>query len=141
MPHGIIYFGDPMTAIGGYKMNIYNNKWRTNGIPKGYGLSMVYEIIFREKMDNAHDSIMDARAQAAIFALPPVQETFDQVQCIMLMQGVWKGKAAQQAKYAAEPTRAVPMGWEDKCKDTTRWYGGGRTLDRQEVARLVLLGR
>jgi len=118
MPRGLVYFGDPMTAISGYKTNKYNNTKRGPGIPEGYGLAMVYRIIFGEELDDAHDALADAKAQAAIFAHPAVQETFDRCQCVMKMEDVWKGKAAQQARYEAEPTRAVPLGWVDKGEDT-----------------------
>ena len=77
MPCGIQYFGDHMTAISGYKTNLYNNKRQTDGIPEGYGLGMMYEIIFGEELEDAYDAIVDAKAHVAIFSFVPVQETFD----------------------------------------------------------------
>ena len=92
MPRGVVWFGDPMVAISGYKENLFNNKWREPGVPEGYGLDMLYKIIFGEPLQNVHNSLVDARAQAAIFALLPVQQTFDRVKCVDTMEEVWKGK-------------------------------------------------
>ena len=116
MPQWVKYFGDPMVAIKEYKRNQFNNTKRKPNVLEGCGLGLVYEIIFGQPLDNAHNSLVDAKAQASIFAHEEVQKDFDRTKCIMLMDDVWSGKKKQDAEVNQEPTRAVPFGWVDKDK-------------------------
>lgn len=81
MPRWVKYFGDPMVAIKVYKRNRFNNSKRKAEVPEGYGLGLVYEVIFGQELDNAHNSLVDARAQAQIFAHEEVQNDFDRTKC------------------------------------------------------------
>ena len=76
MPDGVMYFADPMIAISGYKRNELNETKRRPGTPLGYGLGVVYEYMFEERLVGAHNSLVDAKAQARIFADPRVQSYF-----------------------------------------------------------------
>ncbi|EJK64049.1 hypothetical protein THAOC_15253 [Thalassiosira oceanica] len=116
MPEGVKYFADPMNAIKGYKKNAFNEKNRTRNQPDGYGLGVVYELMFQKRLKNAHNSIVDARAQAEIFKHPEVQKTFDLTQNVILMDEVWKGKKVKRVEQAAELTRSVPMGWSTELE-------------------------
>ena len=114
MPDGVLYFADPMIAINGYKRNVLNESKSLTGTPLGYGLGVIYEIMFDEPLAGAHNSLVDAKAQAKIFADARVQSTFDLSKVVVLMEDVWSGKKKREYELASEPTRAVPFGWDDE---------------------------
>lgn len=76
-------------------------------MPLGYGLGLMYELIFKEPLENAHNSLADARAQAKVWAHPEVQKTFDKTQNVILMEDVWKGKHTKDAEHTQEITQSV----------------------------------
>ena len=61
------YFDNLMKAMTQYKSNALHKSKRKVGVPIGYNLSIVYEIIFVRPLINAHNAIVDARAQSEIF--------------------------------------------------------------------------
>ena len=89
MPRWVKYFGDPMCAMS-YKRNKLNESKRTQDVPLGYGLGVVYEILFQERFVNGHNSLVDARAQARIFKHEHIQSHFDRTKCVTLIDDVCK---------------------------------------------------
>ena len=53
MPNGVKYFADPMNAMKSYKKNKFNEKNRTPDQPNGYGLGVIYELMFQKPLENA----------------------------------------------------------------------------------------
>jgi hypothetical protein len=70
-------------------------------------------------VQDAHNPLMDARAQARIFAHPRFLEDFDCTQCVIQLDSVWSGKKKHEAEYTMELTHAVPFGWTDQGTDVT----------------------
>ena len=103
MPHWVKYFGDPMLAVWKYRKNALNKSKRAPGMPLGYGIAVIYSIMFGEMFRNHHNSLDDTLAQVRIFKDPRLQHTCDLKKCVTLMEEVWTGKRRKEAEYSLEP--------------------------------------
>ncbi len=61
MPDNVEYFSDPMVPVKGYKQNVFNKSKRIIGTSLGYGLEIIFELAFGKMLQDAHNSLMDAR--------------------------------------------------------------------------------
>ena len=86
------YFDNLMKAMTQYKSNALHESKRKVGIPVGYGLCILYEIIFVRPLINAHNAIVDSRAQSKIFMHSQIQSHFNKLPVVELIEEVWRGK-------------------------------------------------
>jgi hypothetical protein len=61
---------------------------RSSDCSKLFEVSTPYEIMFQEHFVNGHNSLVDARAQAKVFANMHIQSHFDRTRCVILMDDV-----------------------------------------------------
>jgi hypothetical protein len=116
MPRWVEYFCDPMWCIQKFTACHLNECKRQSKV-KGYALGTTYEEAFGVPLHGAHNSKIDAEGQQKLCANELVKPFLDKVPSVLEIDKVWKGKRARQAVMEEEPTRALPLGWDD-CPST-----------------------
>jgi hypothetical protein len=116
MPTGIKNFMDPMMVIRHYKSCKLNMKHATIN---SYALASVWMFV-KEKDDlpNAHDSLVDAKAQMDVVVDSRFTPFINKSQSIVLWDDVWMAKKKTAAASRDELTRATPDGWHDTLPET-----------------------
>jgi hypothetical protein len=116
MPRWVKYFCDPQLSIKHYaRCPLHKSKRASHRV--GYSLGVCYEEAFGRSFDGAHNSLNDARAQAQLCCHVNLRSFLDQVKSVESIEDVWGGKRARQAVVEEEPTRKLPLGWEDSHDD------------------------
>jgi hypothetical protein len=114
MPDNVPYFCDPRHVINHYK----GCKLRTEGM-LGLGCAEMWcHITNNDKLDGAHSSIVDARAQQEIVSDDRFMQFLDKPESIVSMDSVWEAKRKKRILQDAELKRPLPKGWTE---DDTRW--------------------
>jgi hypothetical protein len=109
MPTQIQYFMDPCYVIRHYKRCPLNPlRTKMNSVAMGD----IYRYLFGEDLDNAHNSLVDAKAQTKIILHKTFLPFMNEQYSIKLLDDVWNQKVQAQAKVASEPTRPVPEPWK-----------------------------
>jgi hypothetical protein len=119
MPDNVEYFSDSIVPIKAYRRIVFNKSKHAIRTLLGYGFGTIFELAFGKTLQDAHNSLIDAHAQARIFANPQIQVDFDRTQCVVELNSVWSGKKKRGAEYTMEPTRTVPFSWTDQGTDIT----------------------
>jgi hypothetical protein len=119
MPDNMEIFSNPMVPLKGYKRNVFNESKHVIGTPLRYGLGTIFELAFGKMLQDTHNSLMDAHAQARIFADPRFQVDFDRTQCVIQLDSICSREKKREAEYTMEPARAVTFGWTDQGTDVT----------------------
>ena len=117
MPRWVEYFCDPMLCIRDHIGCKLHETKRTSR-RQGYALGTVFEEAFKHPLHKAHDALFDCDGQLKICLHPHVKDYLDKVNSVQSINDVWKGKRARQAVMEEEPTRALPLGWEDSPATT-----------------------
>lgn len=110
MPPSMLYFWDPMKTVKNYTGNSLNAA--KSGV-SGYGLAVMYCHVSGEvKLDGAHDSMIDALAQAQVCEHADMRKYFDKPNGgVELMTEVFSKKFDRKREQAAELKRKVPAGY------------------------------
>jgi hypothetical protein len=72
----------------------------------------IYKYLFGQELANAHNSLVDAKAQTKIILHKTFLPFMNEQYSIKLLDDVWNRKVQAQAKVASEPTRPVPEPWK-----------------------------
>jgi hypothetical protein len=136
MPDNVPYFCDPRHVINHYK----GCKLRMDGM-LGLGCAEMWcHVMNKDKLDGAHSSIVDARAQQEIVSTGRFMQFLDKPESIVTMDSVWEAKRKKRILQDAELKRPLPKGWTE---DDTTWeipirlsyegsQGGGTTWSKYE---------
>ena len=109
MPEGVQFFCDPCSAIKHYK------SCKLNGTKTGrnHALGTIYEFITGNQLLDAHNSLIDAKAQLLVFHHQYFRKFLDTGKTIQLMENALQSKMRKQIKQDNELTKPVPLGWEE----------------------------
>jgi hypothetical protein len=127
-PRWAPYFWDPVHTLKNYKKCTLHD--RAN---YGYGLGTVWcRVTANDTLPNAHNSLVDARAQYTVVQHGNVMTFADSPNGIVLMEDVYKAKRVRNEKRDAETSRPIPPGWQESdetvrvppSKDYTGALGG-----------------
>lgn len=114
MPDNVPYFCDPRQVINHYK----GCKLRTEGM-LGLGCAEMWcHVKNKDRLDGAHSSIVDARAQQDIVSDDRFLQFLDRPESIVTTDSVWAAKRKKRIAQDAELKRPLPKGWTE---DDTRW--------------------
>ncbi len=117
MPRWVKYFCDPQKCISHYKgCKLHESKRKSQRV--GYGLGTTYAEAFDTNFVGEHDALNDSKAQQKLCNHPHVKPYLDKSVSVELIDDIWKGKQARQAVVDEEPSRALPLGWDDSPATT-----------------------
>jgi hypothetical protein len=144
MPEQIQFFMDPMLVIKGHKRCKLNPLCSKEEDVK---LGTVYEYIFSKPIENAHNSLADAKAQTKIMLHEYFIPFIDRTNSIKHIDEIWGQKIKRAAKIASEPTRAVPVPWKAD-DDMETWeppskfeFKGPKEAGASTVAKAICDGK
>jgi hypothetical protein len=109
MPTQIQYFMDPCYVIEHYTRCPLNPLRTKIG---STAMGNIYKYLFGQELANAHNSLVDAKAQTKIILHKTFLPFMNEQYSIKLLDDVWNRKVQAQAKVASEPTRPVPEPWK-----------------------------
>jgi hypothetical protein len=105
MPEQIEYFMDPMLVIKAHK------KCKLNPLAtkeENIKLGTMYEYMFNEPIENAHNSLADVKAQTRIIKHDDFLPFIDRTTSIKKMDDIWALKIKRK--------RRLPVNLQDKCQ-------------------------
>jgi len=118
MPQWCPFLLDPQavtTAYTGCKFNSNHSKLES------YGLETVwcYYAMQQEQLSNAHNSLVDCKAQMDIVLHGHFQNYIDKKKSVTTFDEIWSAKRKRHSEVSSEATRKVPPGWTEDS--TTTW--------------------
>jgi hypothetical protein len=144
MPEQIQFFMDPMLVIKGHKRCQLNPLCTKE---ENIKLGTVYEYLFKKPIENAHNSLADAKAQTKIMLHEYFLPFIDRTKSIKHIDDIWGQKIKRAAKTASEPTRPVPVPWKAD-DDMETWeppslfdFKGKKSAGASAEAKAVCAGK
>lgn len=126
LPSAIKYFSDPYKAITKAAKAVpwspksgakYEALLAGRELASSLALGTVYELEFGRGIENAHNALADAEAQAELMATATGRALYNRVDAIRPIEEAWAHKEKKAAQRETDKNYPMPEGWTETSAD------------------------